>query len=196
VPQRRGRGGRRALVAPPPTPHRSTRPTAYGSPGWASQRPPVWGMRAASPRRYNLVVVEPGASITPLLRPPGFPIGFAPPLPCLPAAQSGRDVPTSPGGPYHPPPWTAGLFVPKPRGADDPDCALTGAGPRETMRVRGGPADLGGGAGPFWRTAPPQHPKPPVLGIPYGAGGGIIHPRGAPPSPLARLTAAPRRAAP
>jgi len=35
-------------------------------------------MRSAPLRYYNPVIVEPGASITPLLRPPGFPVGFAP----------------------------------------------------------------------------------------------------------------------
>jgi hypothetical protein len=64
-------------AAPPGTPLIAS-PQATASPVWASQRPPVWGMRSVSPRHYNLVNVEPGALIFPLLRPPGFPFGFAP----------------------------------------------------------------------------------------------------------------------
>lgn len=60
----------------PPDPHQSTRPFVSESPVWARERSPIYGMRPGAPRYYNLVVVEPGALI-PLLRRPGFPIGFA-----------------------------------------------------------------------------------------------------------------------
>ncbi len=46
----------------------------------AAKRSPICGMRPSPPRYYNLANVEPGALITPLLRPPGFPFGFAPVL--------------------------------------------------------------------------------------------------------------------
>jgi hypothetical protein len=71
-------GGHAPRPPIPSGPASKHKPLASESPVWAGQRPPVWGMRSAPLRHYNLVNVEPGASITPLLRPPGFPVGFAP----------------------------------------------------------------------------------------------------------------------
>ena len=73
-------GDARTPAASPSNPASKHNPLAPESPGWASQSSPICGMRTAPPRYYNLGNVEPGASISPLLRPPGFPIGSAPAL--------------------------------------------------------------------------------------------------------------------
>jgi hypothetical protein len=68
----------------------------------------------------------------------------------LPLSRPGSRIPSGPAARI-PPSWAAGLFRAPLRSRasrNGPKGAWTGPGPSETMRDRGGRADLGGGVGP------------------------------------------------